>query len=299
MKVGYRVSVLFFLALVVAAPAGAQTFRGTVLDDSTKRPLEAATLALLDASGKDLGRPPVRSDSLGRFVLHAGTTGRYAVRVSRIGYAPLTSATIELVGGGVAVLNLTMSAVQQKLGAIVVTERRRLTRFELYSDLGFQLRRSGNVGKFLDTLDLQPYKKGSMIDLLANHGVGVQFVPSSGGRRPGNPDSLVMINGMNPNATIRTCAPELWIDGFQELRGQHRLMGMSADAIYGVEVFGPAQLPSTSTGADLGAEQASLPRASRCGVIAIWTKGYINEMKAKEAKRAAPPSAFPERLSRE
>jgi RNA polymerase sigma-70 factor (ECF subfamily) len=141
-------SVLLSVAVLAshgAARLGAQTFRGTVIDDSTRRPLESVTRLLLDGDGREVGKSPVCSDTAGRFVLHAGSTGRFMLRANRIGYAPLTNELVEFVGGAVVTLNLAMSAVQQKLGTIVVTEQRRYNRFELYSATGFECRRPASV----------------------------------------------------------------------------------------------------------------------------------------------------------
>jgi hypothetical protein len=269
--------------------ANAQTFRGTVVDDSTKRPLESVTLVLLDAFGKELSHPPVRSDTAGRFVLHAGSTGRYRVRANRIGYEPLTSNVFEFVGGAVATINLAMSAVQTRLGTIVVTEERRLNRFELYSSTGFDLRRSAGNGKFLDTTDLREYERLPAKSLLVDHaGFNVHYEPPPRGSRFATTvaEKLVMFNGVNPDASMRVCFPEIWLDGFP-VGDDSRLRNFGAHELFGIEVYSHLQLPPASIGADFGAEQGLRPRQTRCGIIAVWTKRYIDEMKAKEARR--PP----------
>ncbi len=263
-------STALLCTLAISSTAGAQTFRGVVLDDSTKRPLESAMLTLLDSKGVDMGRAAVRSDSAGRFVLHAPAPGKYSLRVARIGYAPLKSVTVSFQGGEAVTMNLAMSAVLQRLGTVVVTDRRRLNGNELLSDLGFELRRSKGNGHFLDTLDLAVFTKHPLDETLQLYG-GL-----------GLTSGLQMINGISATGRFQICPPELWIDGFEA--PDWRLLGILADETYGIEVFGHLQLPPISIGGWLGAGQAAVSRRNRCGLIVVWTKAYINDLKKKEKR---------------
>jgi hypothetical protein len=287
---------------------GAQTFRGTIIDDETMAGLGNALVTLLDSRERELRGALSRSDSAGHFVLHAPAPGRYSISVTRIGYGPLRSSPIDFVGGMVVNLNLRMSSLPQKLGTVVVTGTRRLNSYELLSDLGFDLRRSRGVGKFLDSVELREYRRLPLQQLLTSHpGLGVQYLnldantrgmnagSAANARATLNPDSLVMVNGFTPDRRIRTCAPEVWLDGFLAAN-QMRLATLGADEVYAIEVYSYRELPPASVGAEIGALQA-IKRAERaqgirvrvyddpeCGVIVIWTKAYI----AQQSKRTDP-----------
>jgi hypothetical protein len=83
-----------------------EVFRRLFIDSNEE--LASASLTILDSRGSETGRPPVRSDSLGRFTIHAPAPGRYSLRVTRIGNAPLTTAPVALLGGEAATLTLAM-----------------------------------------------------------------------------------------------------------------------------------------------------------------------------------------------
>jgi hypothetical protein len=223
---------------------------------------------------------------VGRFVVHAQVPGSYALRVTRFGYAPLTTGTVELSSGEVMRMTLMMSAAPQRLGTVVVHETRRLNGFELLSDLGFDLRRSKGNGHFLDSTDLSVYKDYPAHLLLVDHpGLGVNFdapPPPPGSSNPRrriwdrwNIDSLVMRTG-----GLATCNPELWIDGFPSWT-QALLRTLRASDIHGIEVYSRHQLPSPSIGGALGSFQWVVSTRERCGLIVIWSKRYIGELKRK------------------
>jgi hypothetical protein len=270
--------------VALAGSASGQMFRGVVLDDSTKQPLASAVLTLLDGSGREVaGRQPVRSDSVGRFSIPAPGSGRYRLRVTRIGYAPLTSAPVNFLGGEAATLTLAMSAVATRLGSVVVTERRRLNGYELLSDLGFELRRSKNVGRFLDTADLKEYKRHPSFLLLSEHaGLGLYIRGSLMN------ESLQLIHGLDARGNFSFCQPELWVDGFEQVSTvdyQWRLHGLAADQIHGIEVYRGPELPSPSIAGELGSRQSSTSVSRRCGLIVVWTKAFVEDRKKRERGR--------------
>ena len=56
-------------------------------------------------------------------------------------------------------IELRMTPTTTKLGTVVVTATRRLTRDELMSHIGYELRRAKGQGKFIDSVELFDYKK--------------------------------------------------------------------------------------------------------------------------------------------
>jgi hypothetical protein len=276
----------FMLALapaaVVPVTTHAQTFRGVVVDDSTKRPLENATVSLLDVDGRDMGRS-ARTDSTGRYVLHIGVTGTYRIRAVRLGYQPLASDATRFFGGEAVGLDFAMSVVPQRLGTVVVTERRRLNRDDLLSTVGFDLRRSRGVGLFLDTTDLSQFRRMPIGYVMEDHGT----VPQIFMRETG----AWMIRGMI-RGRIDQCRAQIFIDGwkYQEDRGAVRLLGLGADEIHGVEIYSRTLLPPPSLGAEIGDYQGA-SFSQKCGAVAVWTKRYHADLLAREKKKERPPTS--------
>lgn len=95
-------------ALLIAAPAAAQTVRGVVVDESA-RPVAGMLVRLVTPTG---GVAPggALTDAQGRFTLAAPAPGRYTVRAERVGYRAGTEG-IELTEGQTAEVRLT-AAVQ-------------------------------------------------------------------------------------------------------------------------------------------------------------------------------------------
>jgi hypothetical protein len=99
------------LALLLAAPLGAQSVSGNFVDQAGA-PVPSARVTLRDETGRVVHS--ALTDASGRFALRAPAAGRYVLRAERIGFAstssePLTLAageqvTHRLVGGGQRVL---------------------------------------------------------------------------------------------------------------------------------------------------------------------------------------------------
>src|SRR6185312_12245799 len=112
--------------LIAAARVGAQTIRGTVVDEDSKLPIAAVLVTMLDDAGTDL-LPGVRTDSLGNFIVHAARAGTWRVKAMRIGYSPVTSDPVSLIVGGLAVVRLRMTTVAQRLIPVQIIETRQLS----------------------------------------------------------------------------------------------------------------------------------------------------------------------------
>jgi hypothetical protein len=165
---------------------------------------EVAVVRLLTDRGLDARRNPVRTDSLGRFTLHVGKLGRFRLHVTRIGYSPLTSADIAFTGGGeVKSVSLAISASTLRLGSVVVSGVRRYSNSELMTHVGYELRRSRGVGKFMDSLELSDYKTFPAQWILHENAgrLGLVMRPNPRGSR----DILRMRLGSDD------CGPEIWV----------------------------------------------------------------------------------------
>jgi hypothetical protein len=105
------------LLAALAGPLRAQAVRGEVVDDAA-RPVAAAFVILLDASGRSVARG--LSDGAGVFVLRAGEAGTYTLRAERIGFATAVSPPLRLEEGAVLPYRMTVSGRPVALDAIVV-----------------------------------------------------------------------------------------------------------------------------------------------------------------------------------
>jgi hypothetical protein len=260
-----------------------QTVRGVVVDDSSKAPLSGAVVTLLKGTTPVPGRPPARTDSLGRFTLHVGELGKYSVRIARIGYQQLTSPEVNFAfGGQVHTVTLGVSAVPARLGSVIVTGTTRYTNSELMTHVGFDLRRSRGVGKFADSLDMVEFKRQPVSFLLDNNRARFGLVLK---RAADGTESIKMLRGAGE------CSPEVWVDGFQvpDWKGMGtapRLWGVSADQVVGIEIYTGPQLPPISIAGEIGWDGSTARPGSRCGAIAVWTKGWAKKVQAEAEAKA-------------
>ncbi|MBL7805934.1 MAG: TonB-dependent receptor [Saprospiraceae bacterium] len=120
MKTTLRFLFLFFpLFLPIWVLAQQSVIRGAVLDQQSEMPLVGATVQLVQPEGQT----PIgaMTDANGVFVLKNVPVGRQAIRVSYLGYEPLTVPNILLTVGKEAQLDLRMQESLSTLGEVVVT----------------------------------------------------------------------------------------------------------------------------------------------------------------------------------
>ncbi|MDO7850000.1 TonB-dependent receptor domain-containing protein [Hymenobacter convexus] len=101
------------------APKGTGRLSGTVLDGTTKKPVEFATVALLPATG-DTPIDGTVADEKGRFSLRGLVPGTYRLQLSFLGYAALTR-DVTVTGGNTDLGPLSLAASAQQLGDVTVT----------------------------------------------------------------------------------------------------------------------------------------------------------------------------------
>jgi hypothetical protein len=249
------------LALVAAAPLSAQTVRGNIVDESTRLPVPAVLITLVDAGGAELPGG-VRSDTLGNFVIHAARSGTYRVKAVRIGYRPQTSEAIVLDIGQLAIVRFRMTTQAQQLIPVRVVERRQLSLSELMSSAGFDYRQSKGVGQFVNADKLAEYRLEGTGEVLRRYlAPTVEAVDSPSG------PYLVIVP--------RPCIPEIYLDGtFLQAQDSGQtaysiLEGIPSNELHGIEAYRGQQIPPPSVGGLFG-ERQGFQRP--CGVIAVWTK---------------------------
>ena len=287
------------IALAASTSLGAQTVRGIVVDDSTKLPIEGVAVTLIDGDGEITAG--TRSDSAGNFTIHASRPGSYRLRAVRIGYQPLTSESVRLGIGQLAVMRLRMTTIAQRLVPVRITERRSLTAAELMSATGFDLRQSKGLGMFLSGERLAAMGHDGLKDI-----IGTQLQPTVYVREdPVVGEVIRMRQGRSE------CAPEIYLDGrllatapepvvewstaglataMDSLRFQMRvetedqrlaasqgyalsiLANLRAIDLHGVEVYRANQVLPASLGGWFGVTKSAM---RPCGTLAIWTKGGL------------------------
>jgi CarboxypepD_reg-like domain/Carboxypeptidase regulatory-like domain len=85
------------LLISLSAVGKAQTVTGVLVDRTTRNPIAAVMVSLLDSTSRPLHA--VLSDSAGRFFLYARGAGRYFLRADRIGYATATTPALDVRAG--------------------------------------------------------------------------------------------------------------------------------------------------------------------------------------------------------
>jgi len=123
MPTHHRIPAFALALLLVSAPALAQTIRGDVVDATTHQPLEGSVVVLVDSAGVTVLSTLTSTD--GRFVVHAPGSGRYALRIERIGYGSVTTEPFAVAGDGEVFRHVETSMVPITLDSIEVESGRR------------------------------------------------------------------------------------------------------------------------------------------------------------------------------
>ncbi|MDU0369449.1 TonB-dependent receptor domain-containing protein [Hymenobacter endophyticus] len=108
--------------ILPTAAKGTGRLEGTVLDATTKKPVEFATITLLPLSGTTPLDGGV-CDERGRFKLQGLAAGEFRLQISFIGYATQTR-NVTITGGLTTVPTISLEGTAQKLGEVTVTGER-------------------------------------------------------------------------------------------------------------------------------------------------------------------------------
>lgn len=174
---------LLLILIILTSPVIAQKssikVEGVVVDKSTSKPLDFATIALYENESKELIAGGI-TNSVGKFTL-ASTTEDFYVEVSFLGYTTLLVSDYEIKGQSVYLKTIMIEPDQELLEDVLVTAEKSQTVFELD-------KRVFNVGQDLTT------SGGSALDVLNNVpsvNVNIEGVVSL----RGNSNVQILING--------------------------------------------------------------------------------------------------------
>lgn len=206
-------------ATLCAAPAAAQTVRGSVVDASDGRPVGMAGVYLLDRDHRPLTLAV--ADSLGRYYLTVPDSGAYYLLAQRLGYMEVVSPLLAISDTRDYDLDLELRAEPIGLDPLTVTVRNeefyRWWRFEFGGNpqdmIGFRLIQ----GARLEAARLRGADNTGMLRALyipVTHGrqVCIGVVPRAvrGGWRRGSTE--VVQAGGGARAAERSCGA-LYLDG--------------------------------------------------------------------------------------
>lgn len=119
MKAAFRSAFVVACAITLAAaPLGAQTVRGEVVEEGSGVAVVGAFVVLLDAADAELVR--VMTDALGRFAVTVPSPGRYRVRATAVGRSSWLSEPLTLAADEAVTINAALPMLAVALPALVV-----------------------------------------------------------------------------------------------------------------------------------------------------------------------------------
>jgi hypothetical protein len=115
----FSIFILFFLSAVMLSGQSTQTLKGTVVDQQSEIPIIGATIELLTAEEAT----GVATDIDGRFSIPQVPVGRHSIRVSYLGYNPVTIPNILVTAGKESSINVGLEESVVQMDEVVVTSK--------------------------------------------------------------------------------------------------------------------------------------------------------------------------------
>ena len=236
--------------LAAAAPVGAQTVHGRVLERGSDAPIPAVTVELRDG---DIVRARVQTDTGGVFDLEVPGAGTYRLAAVRVGYAAVLSERV-LVGSldSLDVL-FHMAADAVGLDPVRVSAAKRFTSPLIVAFYDRVAAR--RQGRFMTREQISSHRSVRTSDLLRRM-AGLSMRPTRRGgaalRARGGCEPLVFIDGMHVNMYGSTFSVD-------EL--------VRPDDLEGIEVYSGASIPIQFV--------RDGPGGTQCGAVMLWTKQRV------------------------
>jgi hypothetical protein len=268
------------LSLLLCAGSGwAQSISGVVLDLDTGRPIEGATVFLLDFQEEVL--QSVITNRAGVFSIRIPYSDRYHLRAERIGYAPVTSPALDLAAGEASVVELRMGVEAVPLAPLTVKATSATSFRNRALDDFYTRRRLGGAGgaAFYGPGDLEQMPAAEVVSLLQmapGVGIRVEYSGSTSmatGTEAGSTPRITMDRG------FLQCTPDLFVDNVMVSVSDINQY-VSSHSVRAIEIYNRLAVPS---------EFRTRPFDS-CGVIAIWTSSTIDPIPPPEQGRAGDSS---------
>lgn len=109
------------LSVLAAAPAVAQTIRGTVVLPDSTTPVPGAIVVAADAHGATAAR--VLTNARGEFVARLPAAGRYGITILRIGFRPTSVPAVDVDSGAGVTIRVIFAGTPVQLAAVDVRDR--------------------------------------------------------------------------------------------------------------------------------------------------------------------------------
>lgn len=255
-----RIALLAVLLLLTALPVAAQgsgSIRGVITNIKAKRPIEGARISLVGTSYQ------VVSDKTGSFAFTGLPAGNYVIQAAAIGFSTMSS---PLVLKESDTIDLEFEADPEAVNLPELSVEEQMN----HGPADWLRRKSEGMGRYITRKHIEDRRVATLPDAL-------RMVP---GVRIECRGGQVCVARMARSP--RNCAPGYFMDGIPT--AQAALWLTPIEEIEGIEVYtGPAETPPELEGA-----------ASRCGVIALWTRPppprQPKEKKPKPDKTPAPAS---------
>jgi hypothetical protein len=251
--------------------AHGQAIRGLIVDDDTHVPIAGVSVMLIDGDRR-IARGGLSGEE-GRFLLEAPRTGRYTIRLERIGYESTSSTEIDLLPPDTVSVELRMSMEVVVMAPLTITSERgplvmdtRLARWGYYDRRAEFSTLGSGVSHFLDREDIRRRNPNRPTDIFRDlHSVRVANM------------------GFNRLKVVRPdgCGFTFYLDGVEVRMEDNDSIDdfIMSSHISAIEVYARPPYP---------AQYAPNPfnrRDRACGSIVIWT-GFVGE-------GGSPPSTTP------
>jgi Carboxypeptidase regulatory-like domain len=248
---GCATAVLSLLTLL-PAQATPQGVRGEIFDEEAGEPVVAAQVALVDVTGKVVGR--ALSDSAGSFYIEVGI-GTYSLVVNRLGYDPRYVMEVAIPDSSIVPLEVRLSPDAILLPGLTVEGERGVRNLTIN---GFYWRKRKGFGHFVEVEDLQRIQTQEPTQLLRSI--------------PGIKTQRGEVFTRRGDAVGDACALQVVVDNVY--------LGVNLDDILIVEEIGAIEVynginrtPSRwKTLAGRGYFDKAGTYRSTCGVVVVWTR---------------------------
>lgn len=135
----FTLAAMIISAAVLAQTVTTQTIRGRIIDQESKQPLMGATVVVNGEVNKGTA-----TDADGNFKIEKVPVGRRTLKISYIGYEPLTVPDIIVTAGKEVVLTLTLVEALNKMNEVTVSYSRKKDRTVTNNEMAVVSSRSFN-----------------------------------------------------------------------------------------------------------------------------------------------------------
>jgi TonB-linked SusC/RagA family outer membrane protein len=236
------------LLVLGAAPAAAQSLRGTVTDSSTTHPLEGAVVMVVGTSKR------VLTPANGEYSITGIAPGTYTVRATMIGRAPVEH-KVALAAGDETTLNFSMILKPIELDELVSIGYGTVTRDNLTTSVSS-----------VSSEDITATPNASSDAALAGRAAGVQVIQNAG-----NPGNAITVRVRGPASITASSQPLYVVDGVPMISEDISQLGLGGQGIRAITGLSSEDIATIDVLKDAASASIYGSRGSN-GVVLITTK---------------------------